>query len=126
MELTQEMIEKAKKAGSIEELMQLAKENEYPLTEEDAKEFFDEMHPVEILAEDELDNVVGGTCYSSGTYGPNGYQKYAIVTAMNHCYGFSPVASYSSDECAQCKYSFVQGPTMYCAIRTKDHDPHKQ
>lgn len=123
MELTQELIEKAKKTGSVEELVELARENGAELTEEEAKQTFEETH--HMLSDEELDNVDGGTCYSSGTYGPNGYQKYAIVTAANRCYGFDPEPSATLDLCAQCVHSFAQGATLYCAIRTKDHDPHK-
>ena len=123
MELTQEIIEKAKNTETVEELIKLARKNGVELTEEEAKATFEEAH--QALSDDELDNVEGGTCYSSGTYGPSGYQKYAIVTAMNHCYGYYPEKSSSSEICAECKYSFTQGATMYCAIRTKDDDPHK-
>lgn len=55
-----ELLEKAKAAGSPEELLALAKENNYPLSEEDAKAYFEKMHKSGELSDDELDNVSGG------------------------------------------------------------------
>lgn len=123
MKLTQELIELAKKTKTVEELGKLVRKNGVTLTDEETKKAFEEAH--HILSDEELDNVDGGTCYSSGTYGPNGYQKYAIVTAGNKCYGFTPDESSNLQVCAQCAHSFTQGATLYCAIRTQEHDPHK-
>ncbi len=124
MEFTKELIEKAKETKSVEDLAELARKNGIELTEEEAKNIFEKASCM--VSEEELDNVDGGTCYSSGTYGPYGYKKYAIVTAGNRCYGFRPDPSSTLQVCAQCANSFTQGATLYCAIRTKDHDPHKQ
>lgn len=55
-----ELLEKAKAANSPEELLALAKENNYPLDEEDAKAYFEKMHKSGELSDDELDNVSGG------------------------------------------------------------------
>ena len=64
---TPELIEKAKSAKTPEELMALAKENGIELTEESAAAYFDRLHPqTGELSDDELDNVAGGGCYSSG------------------------------------------------------------
>ncbi len=123
MELTQELIELAKKTKTVDELVELVRKNGGELTEEEAQETFKEVH--RRLSDEELENVDGGTCYSSGTYGPYGYQKYAIVTAPNSCHGFEGTDSSFMVVCAQCAHSFTQGATLYCAIRTRDHDPHK-
>ena len=65
MELNNELLAKA--AKSPEELLALAKENNVELTEESAKAYFDQLHPqTGELSDDELDNVAGGGCYSSG------------------------------------------------------------
>ena len=56
MELTKELVAKAKEAKTPEELMALAKENGVELTEESAAAYFDRLHP----QTGELDNVSGG------------------------------------------------------------------
>ena len=127
MKFTQEQLTKAKAAKSAEELFAYANEIGYKLTEEEAKNFFEQWHKEGELADEELDNVAGGTCYSSGVWGPNGYKNYAIVTAANSCSG-SDVANLSyrtiHNICANCSHSFSAGATLYCAIREEGNDPY--
>ena len=58
MEMSKELVTKAKEAKNPEELMALAKENGVELTEESAGE----------LSDSELDNVSGGGCLSDDPY----------------------------------------------------------
>lgn len=82
----EELILKAKEAKSAEELIVLAKENGFELTEEDAKIYFDQLSPKSgELSDDELDNVAGGGC-------PDGY---TVTTVADKCYAF---------ECKKCGY----------------------
>ena len=61
MELTKELVAKAKEAKTPEELMALAKENGIGLTEEETKAYFDRLHPQSgEISDEELDNVSGG------------------------------------------------------------------
>ncbi len=60
------LILKAKQAKSPEELIALAKENGTEMTEESAKAYFDQLHKSGELADEELDNVAGGSCYNDG------------------------------------------------------------
>ena len=60
MQFTKEQITKAKAAKSAEELIALAKENGIALTEEEAAKYYAELNKEGELADDELDNVVGG------------------------------------------------------------------
>ncbi len=62
--LTNEMLQKAKESKTADELLNLAKENDYSLTEEQATEKFDEWNKTGELADEELENVAAG-----GTYG---------------------------------------------------------
>ena len=128
MKFTKEQIEKAKAAKSVEELLAFAKEAGYPLTEEEAKKYFEQWHKEGELADEELSNVAGGTCYSSGVWGPNGYQKYAIVTTENTCGWFGPPEGEEWPEpyryrCCNCKHCFSVSATLYCDMRTEDNDP---
>lgn len=63
--LAPEMIEKARTAKTVEELLTMAKENGIELTEESAAAYFAQMNPPSgEVADDELDAVSGGGCYS--------------------------------------------------------------
>ena len=72
---TPELIEKAKAAASVEELLELAKANNVELSAEDAAAYFAQLNPkTGELSDDDLDAVAGGGC-SSGKSGhgvPNG------------------------------------------------------
>ncbi len=60
--LSNEMLQKAKECKTLEELLNLAKENDFPLTEEQATEKFNEWNKTGELADEELENVAGGGC----------------------------------------------------------------
>ncbi len=63
--LSSAMIEKAKEAKNVEELLALANENGWEMTEESARAYFAQLSPKNgELADDELDDVSGGGCYS--------------------------------------------------------------
>lgn len=62
MKPTNEQIKKAKQAKSVEELQALAAENGIELTEENAKKCFDQLHKEGMVADEELENVTGGSC----------------------------------------------------------------
>ncbi len=64
MEMSKELIEKAKNAKAPEELLTLAKEHGMKLTEEEAAAYFEQLNlKTGELSDDELDNVSGGGCY---------------------------------------------------------------
>ena len=63
MNFTSEMIEKAKIAKSVEELLEIAKAGGVEMTEGDAKTYFAQLNPkTGELDDDDLDNVAGGAC----------------------------------------------------------------
>ena len=67
MELSKELLEKAKAAKTAEELIAIAKENEVEMTEESAKAYFELMQAqtkIGELSDEELDNVAGGACHT--------------------------------------------------------------
>ncbi|MBQ5329416.1 MAG: Nif11-like leader peptide family RiPP precursor, partial [Oscillospiraceae bacterium] len=62
--MNQELVNKARKAKSVEELLALAKENGIELTDEQAKEYFAQLNPTKgELSDDELEDVAGGGCF---------------------------------------------------------------
>ena len=65
-----EIIEKAKSAESVEELLEIAKANNVEITAEDASAYFAQLNPrCGELNDDELDNVAGGGCSSTDNEG---------------------------------------------------------
>ena len=61
-----EMIEKAKVAKSVEELLELAKANNIEMTADEAKTYFAQLNPKSgELDDDDLDAVAGGACANS-------------------------------------------------------------
>lgn len=71
--LTPEIIEKAKQAKTIEELLKLAEENGIELSSEEAKAYFERLTKSGELSDEELDNVAGGGCSSMSTCARCGY-----------------------------------------------------
>ena len=61
----EETLAKAKQAKSVEELLTLSKESGVEMTSEQAQDIFAQLNQKSgELADDELDNVAGGGCYS--------------------------------------------------------------
>ena len=58
---TPELIAKAKAAKTAEELIELAKDNNMELTEEEAKTYFEQLNANGAVSDDELDGVAGGS-----------------------------------------------------------------
>lgn len=65
--------EVVKKARSAEELLALATENNFAMTEEEAANYYAKLHTKSgELCDDELDNVSGGGCSSSTVFYDDG------------------------------------------------------
>lgn len=60
MNISKELLEKAKTAKSAEELLEMAKAENIELTEEQAAKAFAELNKIGELSDEELDNVAGG------------------------------------------------------------------
>lgn len=67
-DFNQELLQKARKAKSSEELLDIARENGVELTKEDADGYFEELHQSRKLSDEELDNVAGGGCNNDSGY----------------------------------------------------------
>ena len=65
-EITKEMIEKAMQCENADELMKLAKAEDFDISMEEAEAYMAEMDDIE-LDEQVLRNVAGGTCITDGT-----------------------------------------------------------
>ncbi len=71
MNISKELLEKARTANSAEELLAMAKAENLNLTEEEASKAFAEFNKTGELSDEELDNVSGGGCGDSETDGGN-------------------------------------------------------
>lgn len=60
MNLSNELLEKAKTARTAEELLEIAKAENVELTEDEAAKAFSKLNKTGELSDDELDNVAGG------------------------------------------------------------------
>ena len=60
MNISKELIEKAKTAKTAEELLEMAKEESIEMSAEQASEYFATIHASGELSDEELDNVSGG------------------------------------------------------------------
>lgn len=67
MQLTDKMRKAAMKAKTVEELIEMAKESGLSVSEEQAKEYFEEINKEGELSDDELENVAGGDGCDSGS-----------------------------------------------------------
>ena len=65
MEISKELIEKAKEANSAEELLEIAKAENIELSAEEAEKAFAGLHKTRELSDEELGNVDGGGYWSS-------------------------------------------------------------
>jgi len=122
-QFNEESIAKAKQAKSVEELLTLAKESGVEMTAEQAQEYYTQLNPKSgELADDELDNVAGGGCYSA-----NGQLVVTLdyscgLWVCKGCGGTELSPGYSSGQpyvgckncgshnnCANCYYLFYNG-----------------
>lgn len=137
MEFSKDQIEKAKQCKTVEEFKELAKAEGLNLSQEEIEKYFDATHTGE-LNDDELTAVAGGTKYSSGIDGPNGFHKYVIVTLYNKpgelckAHGLDNRPAGNPDHslytlcCKDCVNCFRVNITHYCSKRWEGNDPLKK
>ena len=88
MNISKELLEKAKTAKTAEELLEMAKAEEVELTEEEAAKAFAELNKTGELSDEELDNVAGG-CGGNAAKGPK-YNVGDWVTVDINYGGYRP------------------------------------
>lgn len=118
---TKEMIEKGKTANTVEEFKELAKQDEWDMTVEEANAYFEEVQKYKTqstgeLSDDELDDVSGGGCYKG---------KRLVVTTMHSCMEWSckcgnpsnmtPAELVNLGRCPKCRRGKTCGNCKYCS-----------
>ena len=112
---------------NAEEIIEMLKSDNIEISIEAAKECVDCLKGIEIISNEELENVAGGTCYSKGIAAPNGIVRdYVIVTFDNSCPGATwhyndEFGYYEKDTCSWCTHHFGNVP-MYCSVRWDGHE----
>ena len=99
----EEMILKAREAKSAEELIIMAKENGLNYTEDEIKEYFNQLHQTTELDDEELTSVSGGGCYTR--------DDDLLVGIFNECDHFV---------CMYCNRPFDGDHSHYCKHFGKD------
>lgn len=95
-------MEKAKQAKSADELLTIAKENGMEMTEEEAKAYYAQLHPVSgEIADDELENVSGGGCAAMGI--ATSHENLVNVGAKVRLHWTENLSNSYSSKCSQCK-----------------------
>ena len=101
MGFSKELIEKAKQAKSVEELLEMAKAENIELTAEEAARYFAELHTTGELSDNELDNVAGGNDSSCNASTPFTVGT-KVYIEMRKRYGIVEEVGY--DECGMFSY----------------------
>ena len=98
MNVSKELLEKAKTAKQAEELIEMAKEENIELTVEQAAKAFAELHKAGELSDEELDNVSGGCS-------PSAPPKYHVGDYVKYYYQYEFTWTY---ECTATGTSIIE------------------
>lgn len=84
MNISKELLEKAKGAESAEELLELAKAAGIDMTADEAEKAFAELHKAGELADEELDSVSGGGCDNPNGSTSSDTPKYKVGDKVSY------------------------------------------
>ena len=115
-----EMIMKGKNANTVEELKEMAAEQDWDMTDEEATAYFDELQNCAAqdsgeLSDDELDDVSGGGCHTK--------DGRLVVTVLHSCGHFTCKNCYNTahllrgaenGRCKRCRTSAYCKNCAYC------------
>mgnify|MGYP006397464479 FL=1 len=129
MNISKELIEKAKAAKTAEELLEMAKAENIALTEEEAAKAFEELNKNGELSDEELDNVAGGCAgpYQSGDtplFNSGDRVKYRKKIRYANCgdFGFNEYENRVDTIFDYCKEDGVFIYRMRCGDLIKEYD----
>ena len=127
--ISKELLEKAKKCSTKEELLELAKQENAEVSDDEINAFLATFGTNRELSDEELENVNGGTCHSGSTYDDLGIDPDSsqhpmyhpvITTAANFCAFYRGRPNLAG--CNVCEFHHTIGPTIYCRKRSKEKD----
>ncbi len=111
-----ELIGRARRAKTPEELMLIAKANSFDMSEEEAKAYFARFSKVGELSDDDLCNVSGGGCYSG-----DGRLVVSVLYSCDdwicHCGGTTHKSNFEGivDTCVNCNRTYGCKSCKYCS-----------
>ena len=122
MEFTNEMIKKAQKAASAEELIQIAMAEGISLSAEDAEKYFSFLHESKELNEDELEAVSGGELDAKGNPDPKYNKGQRVYFYDQGGYHEGSIQSYYWSELQKAYYYVIKfddiEDTMKCPLES--------
>ena len=128
--ISKELLEKAKKCTTKEEILELAKAENVEISDENIANLLSCTETNKELSDDELENVAGGTCHSDWTYAklgitpayPQRPEYHPVITTQgNNCNRHQDYPGFWIT-CHECNYHYVIGPTVYCRIRSREYE----
>ena len=129
MNISKELLEKAKAAKTAEELLEMAKAENIELSAEQAAKAFAELHKMGELSDEELDNVAGGCAgpYQSGDtplFNSGDRVKYRKKIRYANCgdFGFNEYEDRVDTIFDYCKEDGVFIYRMRCGDLIKEYD----
>ncbi len=129
MNISKELLEKAKAAKTAEELIEMAKTENIELSAEEAAKAFAELHKMGELSDEELDNVAGGCAgpYQSGDtplFNSGDRVKYRKKIRYANCgdFGFNEYENRVDTIFDYCKEDGVFIYRMRCGDLIKEYD----
>ena len=126
--VSKELLEKARKCTSREELLELAKLENVEVSEDEIQALLASAGANKDLSDEELENVSGGTCYSGSTYAelgitpdyPQRPEYHPVITTVgNMCSSHNNPGFWEG--CNTCTHHHTIGPTIYCKIRSREN-----
>ena len=126
--ISKELIAKAKKCTTKEEILELAKAENVEVSDDEIDALLASTDKNKELSDEELENVAGGTCYSKCTYADLGITpdypqrpEYhpVITTAGNMCSSHNKRGFW--EDCTTCSHHHTISPTIYCKIRSEEN-----
>ena len=130
--VSKELLEKAKKCSSKEELLELAKSENVEVSDDEINVLLKSTVTNRELSDDELENVTGGYCYSGLSYAELG-----ITPEGSQLPGYHPIIVSSDDlcplhtskntdhfpECSECGHCHLIDGHYYCSMRSMEYNP---
>ena len=132
--VSKELLEKAKKCSTKEELLELAKSENVEVSDDEINVLLKSTVTNRELSDEELENVAGGSCYSGSTFADLGIEPQNEYGAKQESYYhplITTIGNYCSMHqgfwatCGDCPHHHTIGPTVYCRTRSEEVDPEK-
>ncbi len=123
--MNEKLIEKAKKAASAEEILEIAKENDIYMVKQEAEMIYKQLHTNAEVSDEELESVAGGctgsggkTIVTSGCKCFNGkYERISGITLKDGGMIRGLWETCTADGCCgRCEHLVIKNGMGYCGV----------